>query len=93
MKPISIRSTGIAALLAFAALGTVANAATTTTTSTTVTSTTTHAQMHTTNNLKRYSKATTQHLSRYQRNECIRRGGVIIKQKSNGQLVCVAKRR
>ena len=82
MKPISI-----ATLLAFAALGSVATAATT------VTSTTTHAQMHTTNNLHRYSRATVQHLSRYQRNECIRRGGVIIKQKSNGQLVCVAKRR
>lgn len=88
MKPISL-----AALLAFAALGTVASAATTTTTSTTVSSTTTRAQLHTTNNVSRYSRATVQHLSRYQRNECIRRGGVIIKQKSNGQLVCIAKRR
>ena len=86
MKPLTL-----AVLFAFAALGSVASAATMT--STTVSSTTTRAQMHTTNNVNRYSRATVQHLSRYQRNECIRRGGVIIKQKSNGQLVCVAKRR
>ncbi len=86
----------LAALFAFAALGPVASAATmtsTTTTSNATTSNATRAQMHTTNNVNRYSRATVQHLSRYQRNECIRLGGVIIKQKSNGQLVCLAKKR
>ena len=74
-----------AALFAFAALGSAAVAQ--------VAPTTTHAQLHTMNNLDKYSKHTTSNLSRYSRNECIRRGGVMIKQASNGQLVCVAKMR
>ena len=74
----------LAALIAFATLGSVAGAATMPTNPT-------HAQLHTINNVNKYSGHTANNLSRYSRNECIRRGGVMIKQASNGQLVCVAK--
>ncbi len=70
-----------------------ASAATTITTTTTHTTTMTRAQLHTMNNLNRYSKTTTNNLSRYSRAECARHHGVMIKQKSNGKLVCVAKLR
>ena len=81
----------LAALIAFASLGSVASAQTTVTK--TSTTTMTRAQMHTTNNINRYSKKTMANLSRYSRAECGRHGGVMIKQKSNGKLVCVAKMR
>lgn len=80
----------LSALLAFASLGSVAGAVTATTT-TTQTASMTRAQMHTQNNLTRYGRATMQNMSRYSRAECAKHRGVMIKQKSNGQLVCVAK--
>ena len=91
MKSISPAALLVLAALGTAALGNVAGAATTTTT--TVSSTTTRAQMHTTNNINRYSATTTNNLSRYSRAECAKHKGVMIKQKSNGKLVCVAKMR
>ena len=56
------------------------------------TATVTKAQLHTQNNLNKYQKATTQHLSQYSRTECNKRQGVMVKQK-NGQLVCTAKQK
>lgn len=51
--------------------------------------TTTRAQMHTTNNLNRYQKTTTQHMSQYQRTACHKKGGVVVKTKQSGSLVCM----
>jgi hypothetical protein len=89
MKPFSLSALLAFAALGIAALGSAASAATTTT----VSSTTTRAQLHTTNNVSRYSKTTMNNLSRYSRAECAKHKGVMIKQKSNGKLVCVAKMR
>lgn len=53
------------------------------------TATTTRAQMHTTNNVNRYQRATTQHMSQYQRTACHKKGGVVVKTKQSGSLVCM----
>ena len=74
----------LAALIGFTAAFSVAGAAT-------MPANPTHAQLHTINNVNKYSAHTANNLSRYSRNECIRRGGVMVKQASNSQLVCVAK--
>ncbi|ULH17691.1 hypothetical protein MF271_19965 (plasmid) [Deinococcus sp. KNUC1210] len=83
----------VAALLTLVIAGSVASAATTVTSTTTRTTTVTRAQMHTANNLARYSRVTTNNLSRYSRAACAKHKGVMIKQKSNGKLVCVVKLR
>ena len=92
-KTAGMKNLTLSALLAFASLGSVAGAVTVTATTTTTTQTAsmTRAQMHTQNNLTRYSRATMRNMSRYSRAECTKHRGVMIKQKSNGQLVCVAK--
>ena len=81
----------LSALILLIAASPLANAATSVTSTTTRTATMTRAQMHTTNNIRRYSNRTINNLSRYGRTECARHHGVMIKQKSNGRLVCVAK--
>ena len=85
----AMKNVTLAALIAFAASLSVASAATTVTSTTT---TVTRAQMHTQNNLNRYSKKTMNNLSRYSRVECAKHKGVMVKQQ-NGKLVCVAKMR